>query len=134
MKKILVTGAAGSIGKKVIKFLLSEGKYEITALDLKNKSSYKALKKYNRRINVIYGDITDPILIDGLVKEHDYIIHLACIKPSISVLKEKISYEIDYKGSENIVRAITFYNPKCFLIFPSTTNVYGKKEKEIYFK
>ena len=37
MKKVLVTGAAGSIGLQVIKYLLSEGKYEITALDLKSK-------------------------------------------------------------------------------------------------
>ena len=35
MKKILVTGAGGTIGLQVIRFLLSEGKYEITALDLK---------------------------------------------------------------------------------------------------
>lgn len=131
MKKILVTGAAGGLGKLVLKYLLSEGKYEITALDLKNKMSYKTLKKYHRRVNVIYGDVTDPILIDALVKEHDYIIHLASIKPSMSILKEKISTEIDYKGSENIIRAITFYNPKCFLIFPSTTNVYGKKNKPV---
>ena len=37
MKKVLVTGAAGSVGNLVIKYLLSEGKYEITAIDLKNK-------------------------------------------------------------------------------------------------
>ena len=30
MKKVLVTGAGGSIGVNVIKYLLSEGKYEIT--------------------------------------------------------------------------------------------------------
>ena len=45
MKKVLVTGAAGTIGNKVIKYLLSEGKYEITALDLRNKNSLKKLKK-----------------------------------------------------------------------------------------
>ena len=125
MKKVLVTGAAGGLGKKVLKYLLSEGKYDITALDLKNKNSYKALRKYYKRVTIIYGDVTDPILIDNLVKKHDYIIHLAGVNQSMSILKEKISQEIDYKGSENIVRAITFYNPKCFLIFPSTTNVYG---------
>ena len=41
MKKILVTGAAGTVGINVLKFLLSEGKYEITALDLKNKKTEK---------------------------------------------------------------------------------------------
>ena len=131
MKKVLVTGAAGCLGKLVIKYLLSEGKYEITALDLKCKKTYKALKKYHRRINIIYGDADDPILIDALVKDHDYIIHLASIKPSFSILREKIVKEIDYKASENIVRAITFYNPKCFLIYPSTTNVYGNKKNAV---
>lgn len=131
MKKILVTGAAGSIGNLVLKYLLSEGKYEITAVELKNKQTYKVLKKYHRRMNVIYGDATDPVLIDSLIKDHDCVIHLATIKPSISILNKNISEKIDYKTTENIVRAITFYNPKCFLIFPSTTNVYGNKFKEI---
>jgi len=30
MKKVLITGAAGTVGLQVIRFLLSEGKYEIT--------------------------------------------------------------------------------------------------------
>ena len=41
MKKILVVGAAGSIGVHTVKYLLSEGKYEITILDLKNKEVFK---------------------------------------------------------------------------------------------
>lgn len=131
MKKVLVTGASGCLGKLVLKYLLSEGKYDITALDLKNKKAHNVLKKYQKRINVIYGDVTDPILIDDLVKENDYIIHLAGIAPSFSVLNEKISKEIDYKGCENIVRAITFYKPNCFLIYPSTTNIYGSNKKSV---
>ena len=43
MKKILVTGAGGTVGLQVIRFLLSEGKYEITALELKNRQVYKRL-------------------------------------------------------------------------------------------
>ena len=131
MKKVLVTGAAGCLGKLVIKYLLSEGKYEITALDLKTKNSFRTLRKYHKRVNVIYGDITDPLLIDDLVKEHDYIIHLAGIKASMSILKDKVYKEIDYKGCENIVRAITFYNPKCLLIYTSSTTVYGKTDEPV---
>ena len=37
MKKVLVTGAAGVVGFQVIKYLLTEGKYEITVIDLKNR-------------------------------------------------------------------------------------------------
>ena len=43
MKKVLITGAAGVVGLKAIKYLLSEGKYEITALDLRTKNSQKKM-------------------------------------------------------------------------------------------
>lgn len=124
MKKVLVTGAAGSIGSLVIKYLLSEGKYEITALDLKNKKSQKILKKYQRRVNVIYGDINDTILIEALVKDHDYIIHLAGVMPPLGELNKKIGEIIDYSGTENIIKAINYYNNNCFLLYASTTSLY----------
>lgn len=44
MKKVLVTGAAGIIGSVVVKYLLSEGKYEITLLDLKTKEVSNGLR------------------------------------------------------------------------------------------
>ncbi len=134
MKKVLVTGAAGSIGLFTIKYLLSEGKYEITALDLKNSGSYKRLKRYRRRINIVYGDVTDPILMDALIKDHDYVIHLAGVMPPLADMKKDLSNLIDYKGTENIIRSISFFNPDCYLIYPSTTTVYGKNNSEVTVK
>lgn len=129
MKKVLVTGAGGSIGINVIKYLLSEGKYEITALDLRNKKSQKQLKKYRRRINLIYGDINDTILIDSLVKDHDFIIHLAGIMPPLADIKASLSEKIDYNGTKNIIRAIKAYNPQCHLLYASSTTIYGLNDK-----
>ena len=117
MKKILITGAAGTIGIKTIKYLLSEGKYEITALDLRNRNNQAILRKYRRRINIIYGDINDAVLIEALVKDHDYIIHLASVMPPIADIKSNLSDAIEYRGTENIVKAIDFYNPNCFFIY-----------------
>ena len=48
MKKVLVTGAAGVIGQKVIKYLLSEGKYEITALDLRTKNIIPSINSQSK--------------------------------------------------------------------------------------
>lgn len=134
MKKVLVTGAAGSIGLNTIKYLLSEGKYEITALDLKNSGSYKKLKRYRRRINVVLGDVSDPILMDALVKDHDYIIHLAGVLPPLADMKKDLCKLIDYKGTENIIRSISFFNPNCYLIYPSSTTVYGFVDKDVTVK
>lgn len=124
MKKILVTGAAGSVGLNVIKYLLSEGKYEITALDLKNKKTLKNLKRYRRRINIIYGDITDYVLMEALVKDHDVVIHLASVMPPLSDFNKAIGEMIDYGGTENIIKAINYYNKNCHLIYASTTSLY----------
>lgn len=120
MKKVLVTGAAGTIGLQVIKYLLSEGKYEIAALDLKNSCNMQKLKKYKNRLNVIYGDVCNRVLIEALVKDFDIIIHLAGVLPPLADIKKGLAEEIDYKACENITRAISYYNPKCHLFFAST--------------
>ena len=73
MKKVLVTGAGGTVGLQVIRFLLSEGKYEITALELKNKNVYKRLKPFRKRINIVFGDVNDDTIVDALVKDHDIV-------------------------------------------------------------
>ena len=91
MKKVLVTGAAGSIGVQVIKYLLAEGKYEITALDLRNKNVIKRLKQFRKRINILYGDVNDSVLIDALVKDQDIVIHLASALPPLSNMKKGLA-------------------------------------------
>lgn len=128
MKKVLVTGAAGTIGLQVIKYLLAEGKYEITALDLKSKSVFQKLKKYRRRVNVLYGDISDRVLIEALIKDHDIVIHLASALPPLSDMKKGLADVIEYQGTENIIRAISYYNPKCYLFYASTTSMYKNKD------
>lgn len=128
MKRVLITGAAGSIGTNVIKYLLSEGKYEITALDLRTKNSQKKLKKYRRRINIIYGDMNDSVLMDALVRDQDYIIHLGGVLPPLADIKRGLSESIEYNGTANMIKAINFYNPNCFFVYASSTTIYGKIE------
>lgn len=130
MKKVLITGAAGTIGRNVIKYLLSEGKYEVTALDIKTPRNKKYLNKYRKRVNVIYGDIMDSALMEALIKEMNFVIHLASSNINMGNLNANLSYEIDFKGTENIVRLIDFYNPSCHLLYASSASVYGVQDKE----
>lgn len=128
MKKVLVTGASGSIGIHLVKYLLAEGKYEITILDLKNKDVFQKLKRFKKRVNILYGDVTDRVLIEALVKDQDYIIHLASSLPPLANVKKGLAEAIDYGGCENIVRAISYYNPNCYLFYASTTSMYKDNE------
>ena len=128
MKKVLVTGAAGTVGLQVIRFLLSEGKYEVTVLELKNRHVYKRLKPFRKRVNIVYGDVCDEMVVDALVKDHDVVIHCAGVLPPFANVKEELCKEIDYIGTKTIVDSIKSYNPDCFLLFASSTSVYGKQE------
>ncbi len=124
MKKVLVTGAFGSVGKCVLKFLLSEGKYEVTALDLNNKNNIKISKKYKNRINTVLGDINDISLIEKIVKDKDVVIHLASVMPPFSEFSKSLVELVEYNGTENIIKAINYYNPNCYFIYASTTSLY----------
>ena len=124
MKKVLVVGAAGAVGVHTVKYLLSEGRYEITIMDLKNKLVMDRLKRFKKRENILYGDVTDRVLMEALVKDHDYIIYLASAMPPLGNMKKGLAYAIDYGGCENVVRAINYYNPKCHLFYASTTSLY----------
>lgn len=126
MKKILVTGAAGTVGLQVIRFLLSEGKYEITALELRNRMAYKRLKAFRKRINIVYGDVNDKSIVDALIKDHDVVIHLAGVLPPLANINEDICKEVDFNGTKTVVNAIKRYNPECFMLYASSTSVYGK--------
>ncbi len=128
MKKILVTGAAGTIGLQVIRFLLSEGKYEVTALELRSVNSYKRLKAFRKRINIVYGDVNDNAIVDALVKDHDVVIHLAGVLPPLANVNEDICNEVDFNGTKTVVNSIKRYNPECFLLYASSTSVYGEQE------
>lgn len=124
MKRILVTGAFGSIGKCVIKYLLSEGKYEIIALDLKNKKNIKESKKYKNRVKVVFGDINDTSLIESLIEGVDSVIHLAGVMSPFSEFSKSLCELVEYNGTENIIKAINYYNPNCYFIYASTTSLY----------
>ncbi len=128
MKKVLVTGAAGTVGLQVIRFLLSEGKYEITALELRNRQVYKRLKPFRKRINIVYGDVNDEAIVDALVKDHDVVIHLAGVLPPLANVRDDLCKEIDLNGTKTIVDSIKDYNPECYFLYASSTSVYGKQK------
>jgi len=127
--KVLITGASGTIGFNVLKQLIDLKEHEITAIDLKSHKSNKRLKPFRNFANIIYGDINDKELMNALIRDHEVVIHLAGIIPPFADIKENLSRIVDYEGTKNIIKAINNHNPNCFLMYASSTTVYGPKEK-----
>jgi nucleoside-diphosphate-sugar epimerase len=80
MYKILVTGGAGYVGSVLIGYLLDKG-YDVTALDNLMYSNGHTLINYFKKPHFAFrkGDVRDESLMKEMVKDKDFIIHLAAI-------------------------------------------------------
>lgn len=80
-KNALVTGGTGLIGRQVVKILCDAGaNVKVVSLDK---------IKVDDRAEHILGDLTDFALCKDLAKDMDFVFHIAGIKGSIDITKQK---------------------------------------------
>lgn len=48
--------------------------------------------------------------------------------PPFANLKKDLCRIVDYEGTKNVVDAIRMYNPKCHLLYVSSTTIYGREK------
>ncbi len=130
MKKVLITGAGGTVGKQLVTYLLCEGKYNLTLLDLKINKHKSYFKKYKKRLNFIYSDLSN-VNLKNIVKGYDYIIHLASVLPPMSEIKKELTEIVNYDVVNDLVKNIKKYNKNAYFIFLSTTSLYGVGKKNV---
>ena len=125
MKKIFITGGGGYVGSALTDYLIEKG-YYVTAFDLfiYGKDVFNSTKN----LNIIEGDIRNIDLVKKSLKDHDMVIHLACISndPSFE-LNPKLGKSINLEAFEPLVKASRNAGIKRF-IYASSSSVYGIKE------
>ena len=103
MKKIFITGGGGYVGSALTDYLIEKG-YYVTAFDLfiYGKDVFNSTKN----LNIIEGDIRNIDLVKKYLKDHDIVIHLACISndPSFE-LNPKLGRSINLDAFEPLVKA-----------------------------
>lgn len=124
--KVLLTGAAGSVGHHVLDQLLKE-KHTVTVIEMKTARAENILKPYYKKVILKWGSITERNLVNELVKGQNIVIHLAGLIPPAAGVNPELTKNINYFGTKNIVDAIKNYNPDCFLMFSSSISVYGDR-------
>lgn len=125
MEKIFITGGAGYVGTALTNYLITKG-YEVTVFDL---MIYGSHFQNNPHLHLIKGDIRDQEKIRSSIKNHDIVIHLACISndPSFE-LNPNLGKEINFDSFEPLVKISKNEGIKRF-IYASSSSVYGIKSE-----
>ena len=126
---ILITGAAGMIGRKITEKLLETGELSrrpIAKLTLHDIVAPDAMPTANTSILPIAGDIADPVVVDRLVAEKpDLVLHLAAIVSGEAEADFGKGYAVNLNGTRLLFDALreAAYGPR--VIFASSIAVFG---------
>ena len=129
MKKVLLTGASGSVGRHVLKQLTQKDDVLLTVFDKKTSLSKKLFKPYREKTNIIYGDIRNREALEPAVKGQDFIIHLAAIIPPLADDDPPLAEAVNVQGTGNLIKATRRLSPGAFLLYSSSVSVYGNRLK-----
>ena len=125
--RVLVTGADGFIGSRLVEMLVSKG-YKVRAL-----SQYNSFNNWGwlmdtpckDKIEILTGDIRDPHYCKYITKDIDIIFHLAAlIAIPYSYVAPDSYVDTNIKGTLNICQAAK-ENGNIRVIHTSTSEVYG---------
>jgi len=131
-KKILITGAAGTVGREIVKQLVSFEPAELRLMDNNETEMFFLMEEYEKgNVFCFLGDIRDRDKLEKLSKDVDIIIHCAAFKHVY--LSEYNPFDVvqtNIIGVENVIRAATACNVKQVLFTSSDkavnpTNVMG---------
>ena len=125
MKKVLITGATGFIGRHVVKANLTKGN-KVRALVLPGDAGEAWLKQQG--VEVVNGDIRDYEAVRRAVGDADIIFHTAAIVTDWA--QKKLFWEVTVGGAENICKAAVDAKVSR-LVDISTCDVFGTSESVV---
>ena len=121
-----MTGGAGFIGSHLCEFLVKSG-HAVTAIDNFStgiKSNLTNLEGSDN-FNLIKGSILETNILNPLIKQADYVFHLAAAVGVFNIVNNPLaSLLTNIRGTENVLAAANEAKTPVFLT--SSSEVYGK--------
>lgn len=122
MKKILVTGASGFVGRHLCEWLTRQG-YEV-----KGAFCSHPPKKKKTPCQMVFLDLTEPLSVNQLIQtwKPDGVVHLAAQSiPRLSWQKEVQTITVNTGGTIHLLNALRLFSPTARFLYVSTNQVYG---------
>ena len=125
--KYLVTGGAGFIGSHLAEQLITRGD-QVVILDDLSTGITKNLTTVEGKVTFHKGNILDISIVEKLVAECDYVVHLAAALGVLNIVNKPLeSLKTNLQGSEFVLEAADKH--KKSVLIASTSEIYGKNEK-----
>ncbi len=125
--KYLITGGAGFIGSHLVEQLIARGN-QVVVFDNLSTGSDRNLFGIKEKIKFEQGNILDKAVIDELVSESDYVVHLAAALGVFNIVNKPLeSLRTNLQGSEVVLEACDKYRKP--VLIASTSEIYGKNDK-----
>ena len=125
--KYLVTGGAGFIGSHLTEQLISRGD-QVVILDNLSTGLSDNLSAIKNKVEFVQGDILDKALVEKLVSNSDYVVHLAAALGVLNIVNKPLeSLKSNLQGTEIVLEAANKYKKP--ILIASTSEVYGKNDK-----
>lgn len=113
--RIVVTGAAGFLGRHIVRRLLTDG-HEVTGFDQQ--------KTLIPEVRLVEGDLCDLSAVENVVFRHDIVCHVGAIGDVyLAGEKPALAAEVNVAGSAHVATAAAHHDTR--VVYASTWEVYG---------
>lgn len=125
--KFLITGGSGFIGSYLAEKLLLNG-HQVSIIDNLSTGVRANLANIEGDISFKQGSILDEVLIDQMVAESDFVVHLAASLGVFNIVNHPLdSLRTNLKGTEIVLEASDKHSKP--VLIASTSEIYGKNNK-----
>jgi len=131
--RYLITGGCGFLGSNLASEVLRRGE-ELAIFD--NLSKFGSERnlvwlKDQGGVRFVHGDIRDAFAVKHVVSEvrPDCVFHVSGqVAMTTSIANPRLDFDINARGTINVLEAIREHAPACIVVFSSTNKVYGDLE------
>ena len=125
--RYLITGGAGFIGSHLTQVLIDRGN-QVTVVDNLSTGNLENLSDVLEKIRYINGDILEKNIMEKIVSECDYVIHLAAALGVLKIVNNPLSsLKTNLQGTEVILELADKHKKP--VLVASTSEIYGKNKK-----
>src|SRR6266566_1862997 len=133
-RRVLISGGAGFLGVNAAAHMAGQG-WQVTVLDnLSRAGTHRNLawlqENHGASVEFVEHDLRHYAGLDAHVKGQDAIVHLAGqVAVTTSLMDPIADFEINARGTLNLLEATRLHSPKAAFVFASTNKVYGQLPK-----